>query len=86
MATKYKSKSDIEKAENNKLTRNNLKKIKKLMSKLEILFDELPKSVQNNIWDVHNEYYSLNHCIRWGVQASGELLEKKTFKEITKDL
>lgn len=85
MAT-YKSRADIEKAENKRLTRNNLKKIKKLMSKVENLFNELPNTVQHNIWNVHNEDCSLNHCIRWGVQASDELLEKKTFKKITEDL
>lgn len=86
MATRYKSKHEIEVSEQKKLVRKNLKKIKSLMDKVETLFNELPNSVQNNMLEVHSADYSLNHCIRWGVQAPDELLERKAFKIITQNL
>ena len=87
MATpKYKSRHEIEIAEQKKLVRKNLKKISTLMQKTESLFNQLPNSVQNNMLEVHNPDYSVNHCVRWGEQAARELLEKHNFKTITKDL
>jgi len=86
MTTKYKSRHDIDVAEQKKLVRKNLKKIKVLMDKVETLFNELPSQVQNDILQVHEADASLNHCIRWGVQASEELLDKKNFKTITNNL
>jgi len=86
MATKYKSKHDVEISEQKKLVRKNLKKIKSLMDKVETLFNELPNSVQNNMLEVHNPDYSVNHCVRWGGQAAEQLLEKRNMKIITKDL
>lgn len=86
MATKYKSKHDIEVCEQKKLVRKNLKKIKVLMDKAETLFLQLPISVQDNMLEVHNPDYSVNHCVRWGGQAAEQLLEKRNIKVITKDL
>lgn len=86
MATRYKSKHEIEVSEQKKLVRKNLKKIKSLMDKVETLFNELPNSVQNNMLEVHNPDYSVNHCVRWGGQAAEQLLEKRNMKIITKDL
>ncbi|HMW10671.1 MAG TPA: hypothetical protein PJ987_09520 [Bacteroidia bacterium] len=86
MATRYKSKQEIEVSEQKKLVRKNLKKIKSLMDKVETLFNELPNSVQNNMLEVHNPDYSVNHCVRWGGQAAEQLLEKRNMKIITKDL
>lgn len=86
MATRYKSKQEVETTERKKLVRKNLKKIKALMDKVETLFNELPSQVQNDMLEVHNSDYSLNHAVRWGVQASEELLNKKNFKTITENL
>lgn len=86
MATRYKSRKDIEIAEQKKLVRKNLKKIKSLMDKVETLFNELPNSVQHNMLEVHNPDYSINHCVRWGGQAAEQLLKKWNMKIITKDL
>jgi len=69
-----------------KLVRKNIKKIKNLMDKSEKLFNELPISVQDNMLEVHNPDYSLNHCVRWGGQSAEQLLEKDNIKKITKDL
>ncbi len=68
------------------ITRDNLKKIKTLFAKMETLFNELPNSVQNNIFEIHNSESSLNHFVRWGEQNTGELLETKTFNKITEDI
>lgn len=86
MATKYKSKHDVEISEQKKLVRKNLKKIKSLLYKAEALFLQLPNSVQDNMLEVHNPDYSVNHCVRWGGQAAEQLLEKRNMKVITKDL
>ena len=83
---RMRTKREIEVAEQKKLVRKNLKKIKSLMDKTESLFNELPNSVQNNMLEVHNSDGSLNHCVRWGGQATEELLEKGNFKIITQDL
>lgn len=86
MAIKYKSKHDIEVSIQKKIVRKNLKKIKTLMDKVEVLFNELPKSVQDNMLEVHNPDYSVNHCVQWGGHAAEQLLEKRNMKIITKDL
>lgn len=83
---KMRTKSQIKISEQKKLVRKNLKKIQKLMNKAETLFNELPSTVQNDMLEVHSADYSLNHCIRWGVQATEELLERKNFKTITENL
>ena len=83
---KYKTKHDIEVAEQKKLVRKNLKKINVLMGKVETLFNQLPRSVQDNMLEVHDSDGSLNHCVRWGVQAVDDLLKLENFKIITEDL
>ena len=47
--------------------------IKALLDEAETLLVSLSNETQENINDFHNENYSLNHCIRWGIQASDEL-------------
>lgn len=39
------------------------------------LFESLPLELRDRILDVHNEIATLNHCLRWGEQNSGEILE-----------
>ena len=50
-------------------------KIEDLFTKAEALFDEIPDSIQEAILNYHNETGSLNHCIRWGLQAAEEIRE-----------
>lgn len=59
-----------------------LKRINTLLTKAESIFSEINGGIQNEIHEVHNEGCSLNHCLRWGLQASKEVLEKKTFNKI----
>lgn len=49
--------------------------IKDLLSKAQDLFDVLPRSEQAKAINFHTEHYSLAHCLRWGLQASEELIE-----------
>ncbi len=65
----------------NKNTVKNLKKIKKLFDKADALFSEIDDTDNHNIFDFHNENYSLNHCIRWGVTACDELLNENTINK-----
>lgn len=53
-----------------------LQKINKLFEEADNLFSELSLNVQEAILDYHHENYSLNHCIRWGLQASEELTQE----------
>lgn len=55
-----------------------VKKINKLFNEAEVLYNRLPQQTKDVIKDFHNESYSLPHCIRWGLQASEELLEPKS--------
>ncbi len=52
-----------------------LRKINKLFEKADELLSSLSNEEQERILQIHNENHSLNHCIRWGLQASEELVE-----------
>ncbi|MBD7970265.1 hypothetical protein [Paenibacillus gallinarum] len=56
-----------------KVEMEKLREIKALFVQIQEKFDALQNETQENIKDYHNENHSLNHCIRWGAQASDEL-------------
>ena len=59
--------------------KKDMKRINRLLDKADTIFNSLPPHVQDTCWTFHNEGSSLNHCLRWGLQASEELLrEAKT--------
>ena len=60
-----------------------LLQIKKHFDKIEKIFNKLPNGMQDIILQQHNSDGSLNHCIRWGQQASEELcqISDKILKE-----
>lgn len=64
-----------------------IKKIHKLFDQLETEFNSLPSGMQDIILNQHSENYSINHCTRWGLTASEELLRdsKKLFKLYNKN-
>jgi len=62
--------------------KSELKEINKLFEQADELLNSLSNEEQENILNVHNEKHSLNHCIRWGLQASEELVEMAENKEI----
>lgn len=58
----------------NKEEKKIIQEINKLFNQAEDLFLSLSNETQDKILEYHNENYSLNHCIRWGIQASDELV------------
>jgi hypothetical protein len=52
--------------------------IKHLMEQIDSVWSTVPRDQQNEINDIHNENYSLGHCIRWGGQALEEIERKLT--------
>ena len=59
--------------------RQNLEEIEAGLQRINVLFTELQNSTQNAICEQHGEHYTLNHCIRWGLQAVTELLDNDEF-------
>jgi len=56
-----------------------IKQINQHFNKIEDLLNSLPEGFR----EYHNEEATLQHCTRWGLQASEEILEdtKKVYKE-----
>jgi hypothetical protein len=50
-----------------------MERMRKYFNKAEDLLNTIPNGLQEELADYHNECYSLQHCIRWGLQASEEL-------------
>ena len=61
--------------------RENLENIESGLQRINVLFTELQNSTQNEILECHNENFTLNHCIRWGLQAVKEILDDDRFWE-----
>lgn len=59
----------------NKKELRSIKKINKLFDEAENIFNTISNETQDNILQYHNSQYSLNHAIRWGLQASDDLIE-----------
>lgn len=55
---------------------DNLKKIHEKFEEIETLLFEMSLQAQKQILDFHHEGYTLQHCTRWGLQASEELLRE----------
>ena len=55
-----------------------LAQIKKHFDKIEEIFNRLPNGMKDIIYEQHAEGYSLNHCLRWGQQATEELIDTST--------
>lgn len=50
--------------------------IQKKFEEIDDLYSNLSEARKWIFYDMHAEYYSLAHCIRWGSQAIGEILEQ----------
>ena len=50
-----------------------MERMRKLFNKAEDLLNTIPNGLQGELAEYHNEDYSLQHCIRWGLQGSEEL-------------
>lgn len=51
-----------------------LNKMHKLFNQLEDILLSMNEETQDKILNYHNETGSIQHCIRWGLQASEELV------------
>lgn len=56
--------------------------IKKHFNEAEREFRTLSSEENHDVLDFHNEGSSLNHCIRWGLQAAEEILEHVKYEEL----
>ena len=61
-----------------------LKQIKKLFDEAEQIYDKFTPQQQKAIIDFHNVNFNLTHCVRWGLQASDELI--RNFQEFNKQI
>jgi hypothetical protein len=52
-----------------------ISKIEYLLNQAGDLFDKIPPVIQQAIFDYHNETGTMQHCLRYGVQAAKELRE-----------
>ena len=59
-----------------------LEEIKSLFDQLDSLYQDFNPTTQDFIREYHNEEGSLPHCLRWGLQATEELLEVETVLEV----
>lgn len=57
------------------ITQKKLQKMKELFEKLESELDVLNSEQIDWLLKQHNEWASINHCVRWGLQACEDLLE-----------
>lgn len=58
------------------LEKSKLEKINKLFSEIEDIYLSLNQETQDKILEYHHENASIPHCIRWGIQASEELMKE----------
>jgi hypothetical protein len=58
-----------------------------LFQQLEKNLSTLPQGLQEEIMNYHNGDSTIQHCVRWGLQASEEILEdsKKVFANAKKN-
>ena len=51
-----------------------LKKINQLLNEAHTLYEKLSREERQYIQEIHSEHYSLEHCLRWGSQATNEVV------------
>lgn len=56
------------------MERNKIKRMHKMFEEMHELYNELSDDTKEKILDFHNETATLPYCIRWGYQATDELL------------
>jgi len=55
---------------------NILNEIHRKFSELVTLHSELSPEAQQIVYDLHEEHFTLNHCIRWGEIAISEVIDE----------
>lgn len=58
-----------------------LLKIKEQLDYIGELFDSLTPEAKDQFRRFHIEFYSLNHCLRWGREAVQELSESASIRD-----
>ena len=56
-------------------TYENICKIEGLLAEAGKLFERMPAEIQQTIFDYHNEHATIQHCLRYGLQAVKEIRE-----------
>lgn len=56
----------------NGITRNKLSKIHYFLSEAQEVWDQLSEIEQGEIHELHNEQFSLDYCLRWGISAAND--------------
>ena len=54
-------------------TYTNINKIEDLLTEAGELFDKIPPDIQQAILNYHNEPATIQHSLRWGLQAAKEI-------------
>jgi hypothetical protein len=64
-----------------------LKQINKCFNKIDKILDSLPEGLNNEIIEYHYSETTLQHCTRWGLQGSEELIKdsKKIYNKAKKN-
>jgi hypothetical protein len=52
-----------------------MRQINQHFDRIEDILNSLPEGVQQEILEYHNSESTLQHCTRWGLQASTELFK-----------
>ena len=50
-----------------------ISKINDLFTTAEDLFNQIPDEIQQSILKYHNDHATVQHCIRWGLQAASDI-------------
>jgi calcineurin-like phosphoesterase len=56
--------------------RKQIKQMQKMFEKMDKIYSEFSNETDETIVNFHNEDSTLKHCIRWGLTACEELLDK----------
>ena len=60
----------------NQNDKNILEEMHRKFSELATLYYQLPEETREKTLKFHGEYYSINHCVRWGEIAISEIRDK----------
>ena len=56
--------------------RKQMKQMQKMFEKMDLMYSEFSNETDEIVCNFHNEDSTLKYCIRWGLQACEELLDK----------
>lgn len=58
------------------MDRNKVKRILSHLKKARDLLDGMSETNKEDILELHNTNYTLQHCLRWGVAAAEQVLDE----------